>query len=710
MIILIAIVVIFLKGHSVLGLEPSLKNCLKSNIHFEKVIGLPRIQFSGEQLLFELKPNERQRPIILDCLKICQENDECISFMLQYDTNKCYWFKEDLTKIQGATRLEVDNNSVWFDKTCFITRNPCKKLWIFERIRGATLVGNDTKVIDLNMTRKECEQKCLDEKDFHCKSVKFLIPLYPNFPKNNESTGKCILSNTDRHLMPTGYRVSTFNDYYLENQCEISDNLTNKDTGQTNYCTYEEYDEVQFKHADVLLENRTKDDCERECNTYENFNCRGYTISKENSCMLHSEDTKLMGPRILSSNKQFTYYEKARCLNITVSCTDNFMIVEYKPETDFRGKLYMQGYSDDPGCFVMGKGKFAIVTLKLPLLMTHCGILKAGSLTSRTLLSGLLIIQYNSLIQTQSDRILKVGCIFNNENKVLIGTGVTISSNLPNKGGTLINSSKNHTFAPMVEMKIVDLKSKNEITDSQIGQELQLVIELKEKTNTYDFWASDLIAMTEKGDESIVLIDEYGCPTNLNIFPPLTKVVENGTRKIQATFQAFKFASSSIIRFSVLVQFCLNACMPIKCKNNVESYGKKKREISSRNEANLATKSSVMPQMPLEYVMVVRSLNSHPDRLILGNNDGKLLVAGFNYATNEVCMDFSLVIGLIITWILIQLIFVIACICLIRQYKKYYQEECRRLTMENFNKNFGLGLSNLESRRVRWADDTDNIM
>lgn len=35
----------------------------------------------------------------------------------------------------------------------------------------------------------------------------------------------------------------------------------------------------------------------------------------------------------------------------------------------------------------------------------------------------------------------------------------------------------------MVEMKVVDLRSQEETTDTQIGQELQLIIELKEKTS-----------------------------------------------------------------------------------------------------------------------------------------------------------------------------------------------------------------------------------
>lgn len=78
-----------------------------------------------------------------------------------------------------------------------------------------------------------------------------------------------------------------------------------------------------------------------------------------------------------------------------------------------------------------------------------------------------------------------------------------------------------------------------------------------------DIWASHLVAMTEKSDESIFLLDDRGCPTNLNIFPALQKTRNNDTVTLTGTFQAFKFASSPIVRFSVIVQFCTEQCKPV---------------------------------------------------------------------------------------------------------------------------------------------------
>ncbi|KAH1009360.1 hypothetical protein HUJ04_001723 [Dendroctonus ponderosae] len=673
---------IVLSSHYVIpAFAARLLNCPKSNIKFEKIIGLPPINLNREQLLVPLNQNETDAAVTIQCLQNCQKNEKCQSFVLFYDTSDCYWFENDQTFIRNESGMEVDNAAAWFVKVCLQEERGCNKSWVFETVRGATLIGNDTKALPRNMSRSECQQNCLDETDFDCRSVKFRVS-----SAQNETVGLCTLSNSDRHLMPTSYRVSTYDDYYLENQCtKIRDNpptgtflLEHQDN---EYCTYEEYGDVAFKHKDLRLLNMTKDQCQHQCEVYQAFNCRGFSLDSGKKCILHSEDTKLRGPRILVSKQGATYYEKARCLNITVSCTESYMTIRYQPETNFHGKLYMHGNSENKECFVVGQGKFTMVTLKLQLLTNECGIVKADSPTSR---------------------------------------------NLPNKGSTLITTISNETVAPVVEMRVVDLRSQDETTDTQIGQELQLIIELKEKTNTYDLWASHLIAMTEKGEESIFLLDDRGCPTNLNIFPALSKTISNGTRRLIATFQAFKFASSPVVRFSVLIQFCSNECSPIKCDNNGESYGRRKREVRThlvetingskmirsfnQLKRSFEANSSVINQMPLEYVMIVRDASFQPDRLIVGNNDGKILVAGYNFVTDEVCMDYSLVIGLIVTWVLVQLIFIIACICLVRRYKKHYQEEFSRASMEDLNKNFGLGFSNLENRRVRWADNGDNIM
>lgn len=55
-----------------------------------------------------------------------------------------------------------------------------------------------------------------------------------------------------------------------------------------------------------------------------------------------------------------------------------YMTVKYKPEVDFFGKVYMQGYSENLECYAKGLGKNEIV-LKLPVFRNQCGITQARS-------------------------------------------------------------------------------------------------------------------------------------------------------------------------------------------------------------------------------------------------------------------------------------------------------------------------------------------
>ncbi|KAJ8986008.1 hypothetical protein NQ317_013892 [Molorchus minor] len=678
-----------------------------------KIIGTSPPNTSHSNLLYEIKRGAHLRPITLNASPSVFPMKSCKSFVLYYSTFQCYWFRDQISGSEESQNV-IDDEAAWFIKGCVTGSSNCNKLWSFERIPGAILIGNDTKILPSRLTRHDCQQYCLQETDFVCRSVKFRITNI-DFDIDSEIGGICTLSDSDRHLMPSSYRVSEYEDEYFENQCSQNVNTTSSE-----FCAYEEYDNVTLGHADILFGKKTKEECQKLCEEFQNFNCRGFTVVDNNICLLHSEDTKVHGPKILEENSQSTYYEKATCLNITVSCSPTYMTVEYNPETNFFGKVYMQGYSENPECFAIGHGKFTLITLKLSLLTSSCGIYRAIEPLNRTLLSGTMIVQYNSIIQTQGDRIIRVGCIFGNDSTVLLGTGVKITSNLPNKGSMLVNNSLNKTHQPVVEMRVLDLQTQEEVSETQIGQELQLIIELKSKNNAYDIWGSHLIAMTEKSEESIFLLDDRGCPTNLNIFPPLEKTVVNGSSVLTAAFQAFKFASSPIVRFSVIIQFCPVQCPLVDCGHDIMSYGRKKRQIMSHtiqtingtnvikiNRSEFEERSGIVNEMPLEYILIVRNPKSFSDRLVFGEN--KILVAGYDYTTNEVCMDYSLVIGLIITWMLVQIIFIVGCVVLIRRYKRYYKNECTRQSLEELHKNFGIGFSNLENRRVHWADN-DNIL
>lgn len=78
----------------------------------------------------------------------------------------------------------------------------------------------------------------------------------------------------------------------------------------------------------------------------------------------------------------------------------------------------------------------------------------------------------------------------------------------------------------------------------------------------YDITAGHLVASSASGDASYLLLNEVGCPTDSTTFPALTKDPLDG-RSLIATFTAFKFPNSQIVRFNVIVRFCLQKCAPV---------------------------------------------------------------------------------------------------------------------------------------------------
>lgn len=196
----------------------------------------------------------------------------------------------------------------------FSTDASCEKLWVFERIPGAILIGNDTKRLPHLQTRLQCQQACLNETTFPCRSAKFRI--MPSYGPNDTVLGLCTLSSSDRHIMPSAFRVSNFNEEYFENECSslVVENLRE-------YCSYEEYLNSTLASSDLLFANLSKNKCQQECEELQSFNCRGFSVvptGRTFNCFLHSEDSKIHGPRLINGNVLGTYFEKVHCINCKI--------------------------------------------------------------------------------------------------------------------------------------------------------------------------------------------------------------------------------------------------------------------------------------------------------------------------------------------------------------------------------------------------------
>lgn len=147
--------------------------------------------------------------------------------------------------------------------------------------------------------------------------------------------------------------------------------------------------------------------------------------------------------------------------------------------------------------------------------------------------------------------------------------------------------------SPNIKLRITD-KDGQDITGARLGDELFLRIELDDD-EVFGIFARELVAKSgHAANESIVLIDSSGCPTDPNIFPNLEKIPNS--KGLMGKFDAFKFADDVVVRFQVNVQFCLQDCLPVNCDNSrhadsellktTSSYGRRKREVTLSDYGN----------------------------------------------------------------------------------------------------------------------------
>ncbi|GFQ75850.1 uncharacterized protein TNCT_24621 [Trichonephila clavata] len=123
-----------------------------------------------------------------------------------------------------------------------------------------------------------------------------------------------------------------------------------------------------------------------------------------------------------------------------------------------------------------------------------------------------------------------------------------------------------------------------------LGDELMLRIELRESASNLAIFARNLYARSKNG-ESLFLIDSTGCPTDPSIFPGLNLDARD-RKSLFANFKAFRFPSTGLVNFEVQIRFCQDQCKPVRCSNNMESFGRKKRDIDSGTTAHSSSTPS----------------------------------------------------------------------------------------------------------------------
>ncbi|KAG8041046.1 hypothetical protein G9C98_002034 [Cotesia typhae] len=670
------------------------------NWSWEKVDGMMPENYVASDILYSAADNDG---IVTTCFDRCL-NANCTAFFIDIEQSTCSKVTTNSEKFETAPTF------TYYHKICLPVPIECSKdrIWQVQRTLGEILIDTTVNWLPEVMTRSKCYQKCIAAGN-RCKSAQFRASIDLAI---SDVQGICALLSIERGIRPQSYRAAPYRDEYLEIECHKLSN--------TDYCSYAEFKNETLPYSDLKLINYDAKQCEERCNeSNDGFICRGYTIDYASKyspvCLLHSYDTITAGVSSLVKATNAIYKEREPCLNLKVSCGNSSVIIELDTPEPFNGRLYASGYSET--CNVQGTGlNKTILELRIPDKKEmgngniDCGILPAYAIEdnnqTRVAVWVTVVVQFNAIIQRLGDQSVRVGCTLDDEvpgpRNITIGSGFDFlnpNAGLPPIVGTIFNT----TASPMVSMRILD-ENMREITSAELGQRLVLAIEMNPPDGPYDMAAGHLVASSTSGDASILLLDEMGCPTDAKIFPGMFKDPANN-KSLISTFTAFKFPDSYRVKFNVIVRFCLSECPSTKCKGDIVSYGRRKRSmvtVAEWNEVN--SEIDTIEELPLESSIIVRDAVIAADPLRSGKSD-TIFLAGEQSMEGLLCVDAALALGLLIFWLIVQILLTMTCIYVIRKYRRVARkaEEDRADILTRHL--YGIHGGNFEiSRRVRWAD------
>ncbi|KAG9508793.1 Peroxisome biogenesis factor 1, partial [Fragariocoptes setiger] len=494
-------------------------------------------------------------PITAECNNRCRKSAKCRAFLVDYDKHICFGIEQTSGMVGSPTHPAPETHAIvptiertsYFEKICLnIPYVACERAWLFERVPSAQLVGHDTRIINEVSTRLKCQELCLNERDFRCKSGEY-----------DNLNLQCRLSVEDRHTQPQAFRSAMSNIDYFENQCGI-DNA---------HCdTFDRFDDYDLGRAEIVRQGHNVEECQRHCTALRAFICRSFTYHAAKSrCYLSSDNMQTVGAERLLPAPGLVYLQRSDCLDIRLDCKPDAMTLNLRTQEPFRGRMYVK---DEPlacaGAELFQRAASSLVTsLTIPFEpSSRCTKhdQDSGKYTS------FIVVQHHPLIQRKNDRYIKVVCDFQTTNRTISNSYSIVSTN--QLVSTMVNAT---SVAPQIRLRITD-RNGYDVKGAKIGDELYFRLEA-ESDSVFDMAARSVYAKSGTSNESVMLIDRDGCPTDLRIFPALRR---HNKRTLLAKFDAFKFSSDVVVRFQVDVQFCLQECPQTVCSssyNGIESGG-----------------------------------------------------------------------------------------------------------------------------------------
>jgi len=536
------------------SVDSNLQGCPQDKLSFELVTGFV---YSAPADMLDSQPGTL---MLTDCIDMCRRNRSCQA--VNYETGLCVLFSSNADQYPGAlTTSQFPVFTLYVQKNCFRSTHDCDRAWSFERVMGYELEGFSKKRQRV-ATREDCQELCLNEKSFPCRSANF-----------NNQTGDCKISDMDRHtVVGSGAFKPAANTEFLEANC-VDDPVK--------LCEFQKMDGRILKTVDSVFQDvETLDDCKKLCLTAP-FRCHSFDFEDtgDNVCRLshHAAATLTHIEEPYLDIDGSSTYELSSCYNVTIDCRSGDMIARIKTSKIFNGKIYAKGSPNTCVNDIQSSLEFEI---QMSYNDVDCNVKRVNASRYSTD----VVIQHHDMIVTSADLGLSVHCQYDLSNKSVsnrVDLTVTGEPDTTLEEGAVVDS-------PNVIMRVAD-RTGEDIEDASVGDMLQLRFEIVDRNSPYEIFVRDLVAMDGGDGNQITLLDSRGCPTEMSIMRALLKIEGSNGKVLGASFDAFKFPTSDIVQFRALVTPCLPSCEPVICDvmdfggqvRQQESYGRKKRSFFS---------------------------------------------------------------------------------------------------------------------------------
>ncbi|KAG1683990.1 hypothetical protein GQR58_009584 [Nymphon striatum] len=230
------------------------------------------------------------------CKIRCGDTDGCDAFIVYY---------EDRPRCSYVTRSGADSSILvqrrrtsFFANICVpaadISSNCDSRLWAFQRFPSSRLFNFQIKGTYADLTRAECEAKCLTAESFICRSM-----LYNRLDKS------CQLSDENRRTLRQFNLLPDQSVEYIENNCHRDRfNCRYIPERRSTFMTYSTKSIQRIQYAQCL----------QECDKEPTFDCLSISyvedIFGQGNCILNSEDVQTAGEFSLQLRAGSTYNGK----------------------------------------------------------------------------------------------------------------------------------------------------------------------------------------------------------------------------------------------------------------------------------------------------------------------------------------------------------------------------------------------------------------